>query len=149
MKYIVFTLVALFLIKSLSAQKSVPSVDVQTLEGERVNLSDYAGKGDFTILSFWATWCKPCKTELDAIYDIYPDWQEEFGVELVAVSIDDSRTMRKVIPMVEQKDWPYTILTDSNQNLVNPEGQIIYSHNGYTPGSEYELEDKMREAQMK
>ena len=163
MKYIMFTLVALFFIQNLSAQKSVPAVDVQTLEGERVNLSDYTGKGEFTILSFWATWCKPCKTELDAIYDIYPDWQEEFGVELVAVSIDDSRTMRKVIPMVEQKDWPYTILTDSNQNvqralnfrsipqtfLVNPEGQIIYSHNGYTPGSEYELEDKMREAQMK
>ncbi len=62
MKYIMFTLVSLFFIQNLSAQKSVPAVDVQTLEGERVNLSDYTGKGEFTILSFWATWCKPCKT---------------------------------------------------------------------------------------
>jgi len=163
MKYLLIAFISFLGFQTLSAQKSVPAVDVQTLEGERVNLKDYTGQGNFTILSFWATWCKPCKTELDAIYDIYPDWQDEFGVELIAVSIDDSRTVRKVIPMVEQKNWPYTILTDSNQNvqralnfrsipqtfLVNPEGQIIYSHNGYSPGSEYELEDKMRAAQIK
>ncbi len=163
MKYLTLFFIAIITSLTLHAQKSVPAVDVQTLEGQKVNLTDYTGNGNFTILSFWATWCKPCKTELDAIYDIYPDWQEEFGVELIAVSIDDSRTVRKVIPMVEQKNWPYTILTDSNQNvqralnfrsipqtfLVNPEGQIIYSHNGYSPGSEYELEDKMRAEQTK
>jgi peroxiredoxin len=144
------------------AQKSVPDVQVENLEGKKVNLQDYVGKGDLTILSFWATWCKPCKTELDAINAIYEEWQEKFGVELVAVSIDNTRTSRRVIPMVEQKGWPYTILTDTNQNvqralnfrsipqtfLVNGEGKIIYSHSGYTPGSEFELEDKMKEAQM-
>lgn len=162
MKFLIPFLLIVFVTSMLSAQKSVPDVDVQDLEGKRVNLKEYTNQGHFTILSFWATWCKPCKTELDAIYEIYPDWQDEFGVELVAVSIDDSRTSRKVIPMVEQKNWPYTILTDSNQNvqralnfrsipqtfLVNKEGQIIYSHNGYTPGAEYELEDKMRAAMM-
>ena len=135
---------------------------MQNLEGKQVNLQDYVGKEKLTILSFWATWCKPCKDELDAISVVYDDWKEKYNIELVAVSIDDSRTQRRVIPMVEQKEWPYTFLTDANSNakralnfrvipqtfLVNEEGNIIYSHTGYTPGAEFELEEKIKSATM-
>jgi peroxiredoxin len=144
------------------AQKSMPDVEVQDLEGKKVNLKDYVKEDKLTILSFWATWCKPCKSELDAINSLYEEWQSEYDVELVAVSIDDTRTSRKIIPMVAQKGWPYTILTDTNQNvqralnfrtipqtfLVDGNGKIIYSHSGYQPGAEYELEDKIKEARM-
>ena len=86
----------------------VPSVDIKTLEGKTVNIQDYTGKGKITVLSFWATWCSPCKRELDAISDIYEDWQKDYNMELVAVTIDDARSMAKVPALVAVS---YTHLT--------------------------------------
>ena len=118
------------------------------------------GNGKITVISFWATWCSPCKRELDAIADIYPDWQEEFNVELLAITIDDARGVAKVPAMVASKGWEYTILSDSKQDLqralnfqtvpqtflLNEAGEIIYTHSGYSPGDEYELEDEIKKA---
>jgi len=136
---------------------SVPSVNVKTLEGKTVDIQDYVGKGNITVMSFWATWCSPCKRELDAIAEIYPDWQEEYGVELLAVTIDDARSMAKVPGLIETKGWEYTVLSDSKRELqkalnfqtvpqtflIDGEGNIVYTHSGYNPGDEIELEDKI------
>ncbi|MCP3933167.1 MAG: TlpA family protein disulfide reductase [Bacteroidetes bacterium] len=151
---IVFSLFSFFTF----AQKSVPSVEVKTLNGKTVNLLDYASNGKITVISFWATWCSPCKKELDAIADIYEDWVEEFDMELVAVTIDTRRALAKVKPMVESKGWEYEILSDVNNAsqqafnfqtipqtiLIDQTGSIIYTHNGYVPGDEYELEDEIK-----
>jgi peroxiredoxin len=109
--------------------------------------------------SFWATWCSPCKKELDAILDYYDEWREKYGMELIAVSIDDSRTAAKVPAMVAQKRWPYRILHDFNKEfqiaanvaqiphtlVVDPKGNIVYEHTGYAPGDELELEEVLKE----
>ena len=108
---------ALCLSTSLSAQKVLPSVNVKDLKGKTINIQDYATNGKITVISFWATWCSPCKKELDAIADIYPDWQEEYDVEVVAVTIDNARAMAKVPGMVETKNWDFIILSDVNQDL--------------------------------
>ena len=135
----------------------IPSVNVKTLEGKTVNIQDYVGDGQITVISFWATWCSPCKRELDAIADIYEDWQEQYGMKLLAVTIDDARSMAKVPALVETKGWEYTILADSKRELqkalnfqtvpqtflVDGEGNIVYTHTGYNPGDEVELEDKI------
>ena len=155
---IVYTFLFVSLSLSLFAQKQLPSVDVKTLDGQTVNIQEYAKNGKITVLSFWATWCSPCKKELDAIADIYPDWQEEYDMELVAVTIDTRRNLAKVSPMVETKGWEYVVLSDVNQDLKNAlnfqtvpqtylldqKGNIIYTHSGYVPGDEYELEDKIK-----
>ena len=78
---------------SLMAQKAVPSAEIKTLDGKTVNLQDYAKNGKITVISLWATWCSPCKKELDAIAEIYPDWQEEYDMELVAITIDTQRAL--------------------------------------------------------
>jgi len=136
---------------------TVPSINVKTLAGKTVNIKDYVGKGKITVMSFWATWCSPCKKELDAIAEIYEDWQEDYNVELLAVTIDDARSMAKVPALVETKGWKYTVLSDSKRELqkalnfqtvpqtflINAEGEIIYTHSGYNPGDEIELEDKI------
>lgn len=155
---IVYTFLFVSLSLSLFAQKQLPSVDVKTLDGQTVNIQEYAKNGKITVLSFWATWCSPCKKELDAIADIYPDWQDEYDMELVAVTIDTRRNLAKVSPMVETKGWEYVVLSDVNQDLKNAlnfqtvpqtylldqKGNIIYTHSGYVPGDEYELEDKIK-----
>ena len=111
------------------------------------------------MLSFWATWCKPCKKELDAIADLYEEWQSNYNMKLIAISVDDARALAKVKPMVAEKAWPYDILTDSNQDLMralnfqsvphtillNKQGEIVYTHSGYLPGDEEELEAQMQQ----
>jgi peroxiredoxin len=138
-----------------SAVKGLPDVQVKRLDGETVNIQEYGRNGKITILSFWATWCAPCKRELDAIMELYPEWLESYHVELVAVTIDNARALSKVRPMVEQKGWPFEILSDPNQELqqalnfqtipqtfvVDQHGEIVYEHSGYQPGDEYELEE--------
>ena len=160
MKLVKYLSAALMLCVSISlyAQKQVPDVQVKTLEGETVNLQDFAKNGKITVISLWATWCSPCKKELDAIAEIYPDWVEEYDMELVAITIDTRRALSKVRPMVETKGWEYIILSDPNNQLrnalnfqtipqtylLNQAGEIVYTHNGYVPGDEYELEDKIK-----
>lgn len=143
---------------SIHAQ-AIPDVALKTLEGQTVNTSEHVNNGKITIFSFFATWCTPCKKELDAIADMYGDWQEEYDVELVAITIDDSRQLTKVKPLVAQKGWEYVVLSDAKKELmqalnfqtipqtfiVDQNGETVYAHSGYAPGDEYEIEEKLEE----
>lgn len=155
LKNIAATLIIIGLTVNLSAQKSLPDLSLKSIDGEIVNIRDI-GKEGTVIISFWATWCVPCIKELDAVSELYPDWQEETDVKLIAVSVDDSRTISRVKPMVNGKGWDYKILTDTNQEfkramnigsipylIIVKNGEIVYKHSGYTPGSEYELYDEV------
>ena len=162
--YSVLTLGLLYCATFSFAQNSLPDVNAKTLDGQTVNLlQTYGQSGKITIISFWATWCKPCQAELDAISDLYPEWQENYGVELVAISIDDQRAIAKVGPMVETKGWEYTILLGNESEMrnsfnfstipqtfvVGTDGSIAYVHNGYAPGDEEELGEKLAELTSK
>ena len=118
-----------------------------------MNTSEISNDGKPMIISFWATWCKPCVRELTAISEVYEDWQEETGVKLIAVSIDDARNMTKVLPFINSKGWEFDILLDPNQEfkramnvnnvphtfLIDGNGNIVYQHNSYAEGDEDDL----------
>ena len=141
---------------NLGAQK-VASVGLKNLEGIIVNTSDLVGNGNPTIICFWATWCSPCKRELNNYMDYYADWQDETGVELIAISIDDSRSMSRVAPFVLSADWNYEVLLDPGRDfaramqvinvphtfLVNAEGDVVWTHNNYAEGDEEELYEEL------
>ena len=149
---------SLLLTTTAFAQKTLPDVQAKTLDGQTVNLQDFGKNGKITVISFWATWCAPCKKELDAISEVYADWQKDYDMELVAISIDTRRAAATVPGLVAAKGWEYTVLTGKPtelQNafnfqtipqtfLVDQNGNIVYHHNGYVPGDEYELEDKIK-----
>lgn len=153
-------LVLLFLISSVAFSQEetknavkIPSVLIKTLDGEVFDTKNISNDGKPIILSFWALWCKPCIKELTAIADVYEDWQEETGVKLVAVSIDDARSVARVKPTVNGKGWEYEFYSDVNQDfkramnvnmiphtfIINGEGEVVYQHTSYSEGSEYEL----------
>jgi len=98
---------------TLLAQNAVPDVNVKSLDGRSINFAEaYGGdNGTITVVSFWATWCTPCKKELDVIADMYEDWQDDYDVEVIAITIDNSRALAKVPAMVATKGWEYTLLT--------------------------------------
>jgi len=145
----------LFLMSFSSIGDLFPSVELKSLDGKTVNTDEFIKDGKLTVVSFWATWCSPCKRELDAIADIYPDWQEDYDVELIAITIDNSRQLTKVPGIVSSKSWDFTVLSDSKQKLqralnfetipqtflLDKDGNIVYSHNGYNPGDEVHLEE--------
>ena len=140
------------------SQTTIPNITLNTLNGKSVKIQDEISKDKITILSFWASWCVPCINELDAISEVYEDWQEDFNMELIAISTDDARTQKRIRPMVNGKGWPYKILLDKNQELkralnistipqiiILKDSKIIYIHSGYSPGVEDEFYDIIKE----
>ncbi len=150
-------------IESKSSKKEIPSVKIKDLRGKTVDTKNFNNDGKPFIISFWASWCKPCLTELNNIDDVYDKWQEETGVKLIAVSIDDSRNSRKVAPFVRGSGWEYEVYLDVNSDfkralgvnnpphtlLCNGDGEIVWEHNGYAPGDEDKLYKKVKELAKK
>ena len=81
----------------------VPATDVKTMDGSSFNMGDLSNDGKPIIITFWATWCKPCIKEHDAINDVYEDWVDETGVKMYAISIDNARSSKRVQPTVNGK----------------------------------------------
>ena len=145
--------IAFFTVSSFSQNRTLPSVKVKNLKGNLVNIQTIKNDGKPIVISFWATWCKPCKKELNAIAEVYEEWQDDTGVKLVAISIDDSRSSSKVKPYVNSSGWEYEIYLDPNKNLsrshgvtsvphtflLDGDGNIVWEHRGYIEGDEEEL----------
>lgn len=157
-----FTILLITLISfssfSQEGEKTIPAVEVKTLDGGSFNTSELNNDGKPIVINFWATWCSPCKRELNNIADMYEEWVEETGVKLVAISIDDSRNMAKVAPYVNGQGWEYDVYIDPNQDLkramnvnnvphtflLDGNGNIVWQHNSYAEGDEEELFKKIQ-----
>jgi thiol-disulfide isomerase/thioredoxin len=154
-KLFAFICIISFYTISFSQNKitKIPAVDVKTIDGKTFSTANIANDGKPIIISFWATWCKPCVKELSTIAEVYEDWQKETGVKLIAVSIDDSRTSGSVKPTINGKNWNYEVLLDANSDfkramnvnavphtfLINGKGEIVWQHTSFTDGGEIEL----------
>lgn len=139
-------------------KRSIPSANIQTLQGRPFDTKSLDNGDDPIIINFWATWCKPCIRELNSIDDVYDEWKEETGVKFYAISIDDSRSKDRVRPFVNGRGWDYKVYLDPNQNfmralnvnnpphtfLVDADGDIVWEHNGYSPGDEDKLYKKLK-----
>lgn len=144
--------------KEMFTEKELPSLSIQDIYGKKVNVADYGSNGKMTVISFWATWCSPCKKELNNVSYLYEDWKEDYNMELVAISIDDARNASKVKAYVNGQGWDYEVLLDFNEDLkrllsfqtvpftvlVDENGKIVYSHSGYVEGDEYVLEGMLK-----
>lgn len=162
MKKILFLLVSLLMTLNIHAQETtksdIPSVNVKDIDGKPLNTSTIKNDGKPIIIDFWATWCKPCVASLNGMNELYAQWQEETGVKIYAVSIDDTRTMSSVAPFVAGKGWEFDIILDPNSDfrramnvnnvphtfLLDGKGKIVMQRNTYTPGDEEKMHEELK-----
>jgi peroxiredoxin len=130
---------------------------LRNMDRQEVSLSDLKGK--VVIISFWATWCAPCKEEMVHLEKMYRKYKDQ-GLEVLAISIDDARLASKVKPYIKSKGYTFEVLYDTQSKVVveyNPSKSVPYTtvigrdfeiakvHTGYTPGDEKVLEEEVLE----
>ena len=157
MKKVLSLLCFVLAVATVSAQQ-LPDVKVENAQGKIVSVRELSN-GKPMIISYWSIACKPCIQELNAINDALAEWRSEADLEVVAVSIDDARLKASAKAIANSRGWEFICVYDENQELkramnvsltpqsfvVDGEGNIIFSHSGYTPGSEQLLFDKIVE----
>jgi peroxiredoxin len=161
MKNTLFLLAFTIFTFSAWAQKdaqTMPNLVLKDMNGKSRNMEDFSKSGKITIVSFWATWCSPCKKELNNIHDVYDDWKNKYDLQLVAVCTDNARNTQKVKPYVDGQGWEFEIIMDVNQDLqralnivqiphtflLDQNGKVVYQHSGYVEGDEFALEEKIK-----
>jgi cytochrome c biogenesis protein CcmG/thiol:disulfide interchange protein DsbE len=148
--------VVLYAREDQTTGKRAPDFTLKDPEGNHYKLSDHFGKGPI-LLNFWATWCVPCIEELKQMKRIYKKYSDK-GVEFLAISVDDPKTVGRVNSFVKSHHYPFKILLDTNSEvmhlyqskvppftvLINYSGMIVYSHLGYRMGDEKEIETQLK-----
>ena len=142
-----------------AAYAQLPAIKLKSIDGREVSTDTLNNNGKPFIISFFATWCKPCNRELNAIHEVYEDWKEETGVKLYAISIDEAQNVQKVKPLVDGYGWEYEVLLDPNSDfrramgvpliphvfVIDGNGKVALSRSGYTEGGEEHLIEVVRE----
>lgn len=146
----------LILALTLSMAVNAQEVDfyLPDLENEEFSFEDLKGE-KLTLIDFWATWCKPCSQLIPSLNTFQTTWSGDLKV--IGISIDSPRSMNKIKPYVTAMGVNYSILLDSDQDvssdlnisaiptllLVDAEGTIVWTHEGYTLGDEKIIEQKI------
>lgn len=140
-----------------SAQKlSSVTTLLATPTGQKTSVAKL-GEGKVTVVSFWATWCKPCKEEMKAMQPIYDQMKD--NISYVAISIDNTKTMAKVAPYIKSQGYTFPVLLDPNSEvfrslngdnvpytlIFNADGSLHSKHNGYLEGDVEKLSEELKE----
>ena len=148
-------LIALVLFTATATAQTVfPTPTITSVDRQAVDLSERIGQGKPTVVAIWATWCQPCHLELDHMKSYLGKWQEEYGVHVLAVSVDKPNMIKRIAPLVSRKGWEYEILVDSDGQLqrelgfrsipqmyvIDSDGEIVKEYRGYVSGREHEVD---------
>ncbi|OIR01516.1 thiol-disulfide oxidoreductase ResA [mine drainage metagenome] len=120
-----------------------PGFTTKSIDGREVSLASFRGK--VVILSFFATWCPPCREELPRVQREL--WQAMKGQGLVVLAVDRQESATKVASFVKAKGFTFPVMLDTDRKifaryatdyiprayLIGPDGRIVYQTIGYDP----------------
>jgi peroxiredoxin len=124
---------------------------LRDVDGQSVSLSTL--RGNVVVMSFWATWCGPCKEEMPHLQKMYGELKEK-GLTVLSISIDDARSASRVKPFIKTNGYTFPVLLDRDSTVIgsyNPsktlpytvvvdqKGEVVKRHSGFNPGDEVEL----------
>lgn len=156
-----FSTFAAMLLIAAAAHAQLPNVLLKDVSGKAIATDTLSNGGKPIIIDFFATWCKPCNRELDAIAEVFDEWREQTGVKMIIVSNDQAHNTHKVKPLVDSHGWEFDqVLLDPNYEfskalgnnsgampftvIVDGKGKVVYRHSGYNDGAETELIETVR-----
>ena len=138
-----------------AAGEQAADFTLRSVDGTSVSLSDYRGK--VVLVNFWATWCQPCQVEMPQLQKMYGELGPQ-GFVVLSVSADDARSSSQVKPLIKRGGYTFPVLLDTettvvsqyNPNkvlpysvLVDREGRILEIFQGYKPGEEVTVRQKV------
>ncbi|MCD6064406.1 MAG: disulfide oxidoreductase related to ResA [Flavipsychrobacter sp.] len=153
--------VALLIAATVQAQTvELPNTTIKDLNSnKKIAFNEAIEKNKVTMVSFWATWCVPCKKEIKNVREKMPTWKAETDFNFVTVSIDESRAEGLVRSYAKSQGWDFPYYIDPNSDLkrslnfqtvpftmvIDKNGKVAYMHSGYEEGSEDEVYSKIKE----
>ena len=140
-----------------STISKIPNIDIKLLNGKTTNIYKLLESGPL-LMDFWATWCKPCKQVMKHLNEFHNDYKDQ-GFQVLMINQDTPRSLGKVKAYINSKDYDFLVSTDPNQQiakklngqimpnllLIKKDGTIQWRHQGYMPGEEKEIKQKIEE----
>tara|TARA_B100000809_G_scaffold183007_1_gene180760 strand:- start:84 stop:602 length:519 start_codon:yes stop_codon:yes gene_type:complete len=134
----------------------LPDLSVRLLDGKQVRLSALLEEGPL-LVSFWATWCAPCKKEMIFLEKFHQKYNEN-SFRVLAISTDSPKSMSKVKSYIRAKKYTFLVGIDPNQEIakkmnallmpttliLNKDRKVSWYHQGFIPGDEKEIEAQIR-----
>ena len=135
------------------AFEETPNITLSDENSKNVKLAKTLDRSKINVISFWATWCKPCITELGVFSSKYEEWKTNYNMEIVAISVDDPKMIEKAKSLAKSRNWNFPLFFDVNGKapkafnfegipytiVLDQKGEIIYSHNSYLRGDESKM----------
>jgi cytochrome c biogenesis protein CcmG, thiol:disulfide interchange protein DsbE len=152
---LVLIILAAFLSVNSAKAQSFYDFTLQDLDGNDVSLSKLLEKGP-VFLSFWATWCSPCKDEMKEMQVIYDKYKDK-GFTYLAVNTDSQKSLAKVKSYISSKGYNFPVVLDTDEKifeaylgeglpyalLIDTEKNIVAKHLGFLTGDEQKIEKEI------
>jgi peroxiredoxin len=160
MKKVLFVLLFVLAFVTLSKAQMYYEFTLPDIDGNDVSMSKIVDKSNVVMLSFWATWCTPCKEEMKKMADIYDKYKSQ-GFEYIALNNDNQKSASKVKSFIVAQGYTFTVLMDNDKKvfegysgkdempysiLINKKKEIISVHTGFKTGDEVMLENEIKAA---
>lgn len=159
MKKVICLLVLTFVFVTFAKAQMYYEFTLPDLDGNDVSIQKILDKSEIVMLSFWATWCTPCKEEMKKMAELYDKYKSQ-GFEYVAISVDNQKSVAKVKAFITAQEYSFPVLLDTDKRvfegysgkdempysvMLNKKKEIIAVHVGFKTGDEVTIEKEIKE----
>ncbi len=137
--------------------QALKSLTLTDLKGAPVELAEMAGN-NVIMVSFWATFCKPCKAEMPFLQQLYDKYYEQ-GLRIVSISLDSPDTEALVKPYIERNRYTFPVCIDRQSDatiqfnsksvlpflvIIDRKGKLALKKDGFSVGDQGYLENLVK-----